>query len=57
MNDKQIKQLPKIVWALVSIEVPNDENDDEVAMDYVNDALVETGFIVDDMGIKEITNE
>ena len=53
MNDKQIKRLPKIVWALVSIEVPNDENDDEVAMDYVNDALVETGFIVDDMGIKE----
>jgi hypothetical protein len=43
----------KTIWAHVSIEVDEEEGmDDETLMDFFNDDLVEQGYIVDDMGIR-----
>lgn len=44
----------KVIWALISVEVDNAETwDEETLMDFIHDELVEYGYIVDDMGMRE----
>jgi len=49
---EQAKKPKKTVWALVSMEMNYEDEDDEALMDFIHEELVEYGFIVDDMGIR-----
>jgi hypothetical protein len=48
----------KVVWATILIECQVDDGvTDESLMDWVNEELVDAGYIVDDMGMAEGSDE